>query len=245
MPGCIERGEGNTMSVPRDVSASAQSITFPFGTQAREAYLARPAGDGPFPGIVVIHEIDGLNDHIRDVAARFARQGYVALAVDLLAGRNRAACMARFIGQLVSRSPNNSSVSELKAALTHLAAQPGVDPSRLGAVGFCMGGSFAVLWACTDNRLKAIAPFYAQNPRPLEAARRMCPVVGSYPEKDFTARLGRTLDAALVRYAIPHDIKIYPGARHSFFNDQGKRHDPAASADAWARVTAFFAARLY
>jgi carboxymethylenebutenolidase len=232
------------MSVPRDVSASAQSITFPFGAQARAAYLARPQGDGPFPSIVVIHEIDGLNDHIRDVAARFARQGYVALAVDLLAGRNRAVCMARFIGQLVSRAPNNSSVSELKAALTYLAAQPGVDAARLGAVGFCMGGSFAVLWACTDDRLKAIAPFYAQNPRPLEAARRMCPVVGSYPENDFTARSGRALDAALTRYDIPHDIKIYPGARHSFFNDQGKHYDPAASSEAWARITAFFAARL-
>ncbi len=232
------------MTMPDAVHASTHSITFPFGARTREAYLARPEGDGPFPGIVVIHEIDGLNDHIRDVAARFARQGYVALAVDLLAGRNRTVCMARFIGQLVSRSPNNSSVSELKAALTHLAAQPGVDAARLGAVGFCMGGSFAVLWACTDDRLKAIAPFYAQNPRPLEAARRMCPVVGSYPEADFTARFGRALDATLTRYAIPHDIKVYPGAKHSFFNDQGKSYDPAASTDAWARVTAFFAAHL-
>ena len=232
------------MSTSSESHISAQSIAFPFGAQSRDAYLARPEGDRPFPGIIIIHEINGLTDHIRDVAARFARQGYVALAVDLLAGRNRTVCMARFIGQLVSRSPNNSSVSELKAALTHLAAQPGVDAARLGAVGFCMGGSFAVLWACTDDRLKAIAPFYAQNPRPLEAVRRMCPVVGSYPGADFTARSGRRLDASLTRYDIPHDIKIYPGAKHSFFNDQGKSYDAAASADAWTRITAFFAERL-
>jgi carboxymethylenebutenolidase len=232
------------MTSSGEAAISAQSISFSYGAQSREAYLARPEGDGPFAGIIMIHEIYGLNDNIRDVAARFARQGYVALAVDLLGGRNRAVCMARFIGQLVTRSPNNSSVSELKAALTYLAAQPGVDPARLGAVGFCMGGSFAVLWACTDDRLKAIAPFYAQNPRPLEAARRMCPVVGSYPEADYTAKSGRALDAALTRYSIPHDIKIYSGAKHSFFNDQGKSYDPAASADAWARVTAFFSERL-
>ncbi len=232
------------MSTPSEATISTQSITFPFGTRASAAYLARPASKGPFPAVVVIHEIYGLNDNIRDVANRFAALGYVALAVDLFSGRNRQLCMARLIGQLVTRSPQNSSVSELKAALSYLAAQPGVDPARLGAVGFCMGGSFAVLWACTDDRLKAVAPFYAQNPRPLEAARRMCPVVGSYPESDFTAKSGRTLDAALTQYNIPHDIKIYPGAKHSFFNDQGKAYDPAASADAWVRLTSFFADRL-
>jgi carboxymethylenebutenolidase len=233
------------MSTQNDATTiSTQPTTFPFGKRASEAYLARPAGDGPFPGLVVIHEIFGLNDNIRDIAARLAREGYVALAVDLFSGRNRQLCMARLLGQLISRSPQNASVSELKAALTYLAAQPGVDAARLGAVGFCMGGSFAVLWACTDDRLKAIAPFYAQNPRPLEAARRMCPVVGSYPESDFTAKSGRALDEALTNFDIPHDIKIYPGAKHSFFNDQGKAYEPAASADAWARLTAFFAARL-
>ncbi len=232
------------MSTPNAATISAETVTFPFGSRASKAFLARPASDGPLPAVVVIHEIYGLNDNIRAIATRFAREGYVALAVDLFSGRNRQLCMARFMGQLVSRSPQNSSVSELKAALTYLAAQPGVDPARLGAVGFCMGGSFAVLWACTDERLKAIAPFYAQNPRPLEAARRMCPVVGSYPESDFTAKSGRTLDQALTRYDVPHDIKIYPGAKHSFFNDQGKAYNPAASADAWARLTTFFAERL-
>jgi carboxymethylenebutenolidase len=232
------------MSAANGIVISTQPVAFPFGRHTRAAFLAHPEGDGPFPGLVIIHELYGLNDNIRDVACRFAREGYAALAVDLVADRNRAICMARFLGQLVARSPQNSSVSELKAALSHLAAQPGVDPARLGAVGFCMGGSFAVLWACTDDRLKAIAPFYAQNPRPLEAVKRSCPVVGSYPENDFTAKLGRTLDAALTKFDIPHDIKVYPGAKHSFFNDQGKSHDPAASADAWARVIAFFAVRL-
>jgi carboxymethylenebutenolidase len=114
-----------------------------------------------------------------------------------------------------------------------------------GAIGFCLGGSFAIAWACTDQRLKVIAPFYGNNPRPLEAVQRLCPVVGSYPESDFTTAAGRRLDAALDTYQIPHDIKIYPGAQHSFFNaHNAARHDPAASADAWQRTLAFFKTHL-
>ena len=80
----------------------------------------------------------------------------------------------------------------------------------------------------------------AENPRPLEAVKRLCPVVGSYPGKDFTASHGQKLDIELDRYNIPHDIKIYPGAKHSFFNDKGKSYDEQAAKDSWERVMAFF-----
>jgi len=104
-----------------------------------------------------------------------------------------------------------------------------------------MGGSFAIAWACTDDRLKAIAPYYAGNPRPLEAVARLCPVVGSYPDKDFTTKQGQKLDVELERYHVPHDIKIYPGAKHSFFNDTLKdNYNEAAAKDSWERVLAFF-----
>jgi carboxymethylenebutenolidase len=220
--------------------AQAQTISFPSGNRQIEGYLTRPDGEGPFPGIVIIHEIYGLNDNIRDIARRFANEGYVALAVDLFAGRNRTICMFRFMGQMLLKSLDNGSLNDLKGALTYLSTQPGADKDRLGAIGFCMGGGFAIAWACTDDRLKAIAPFYGANPRPLSAVARMCPVVGSYPGKDFTTPQGQKLDIALDQYNIPHDIKIYPNAQHSFFNDQGSRHDPAASKDSWQRVMTFF-----
>ncbi len=219
----------------------AQMTSFQSGNHQLEGYLARPEGDEPFPGVVVIHEAYGLNENMKDIARRFADQGYAALAVDLFAGRNRAICMVRFMGGWLFNSLNNSAIHDLKAALTFLSAQPGVDDARLGAVGYCMGGGFVICWACTDNRLKAIAPYYGTNPRPLEAVARLCPVVGSYPGNDLTASSGRRLDVELDRYNVPHNIKIYPGAKHSFFNDTLKgNYNEAAARDSWERVMTFF-----
>ena len=203
-------------------------------------YLVTPDGPGPHPGVVVIHEAYGLNENIKDITQRFAREGYVALAVDLFTDRNRAVCMARYMAGMLVGSVNRYGINDLKTALTYLATNHDVDAKRMGAIGFCMGGSFAIAWACTDSRLKAIAPFYAVNPRPLELVSRLCPVVGSYPEKDFTARAGRNLDQALVKHNIAHDIKIYPGAKHSFFNTESKAYEKAAAEDSWARVMKFF-----
>jgi carboxymethylenebutenolidase len=218
----------------------AQSVSYQSGTRQLDGYLAHPEGDGPFPAVVVIHEAYGLNENIKDIARRFAGEGYAALGVDLFAGRNRAICMFRFMGGLLFNSLDNGSIHDLKASLTFLAGQPGVDASRIGAVGYCMGGSFAIAWACTDDRLKAIAPYYAMNPRPLEAVARLCPVVGSYPDKDFTTSNAQKLDVELDRYNIPHDIKIYPGSKHSFFNDKGRSYNEKAAQDSWERVLRFF-----
>ena len=207
-------------------------------------YLALPDAAGPHPAVVVIHEAFGLNDNIKQISNRFADAGYAALAVDLFTDRNRAICMARYMAGMLMGSVNRYGIDDLKSALTFLAKLPEVDVQRMGAIGFCMGGGFAIAWACTDSRLKAIAPFYAANPRPLEVVKRLCPVVGSYPEKDFTARAGRSLDQALTRHKIVHDIKIYPNAQHSFFNDAGRASNPEAADDAWRRVLGFFGEQL-
>lgn len=226
------------------MAQALQNVTFPSGNVQLAGVLARPDGDGPFPGVVVIHEAFGLNDNIRDIARRFADTGYAALAVDLFAGRNRVICMFRFLGQLQTRPLNNSSIDNLKASLSYLAEQPEVDSTRLGAIGFCMGGSFATAWACSDNRLKVVAPFYGISPKPIDAVARACPVVGSYPTNDFTTPHARKLNDALERYNIPHDIKIYSGTRHSFFNDQGRTYNAEAAQDSWQRVLAFFSEHM-
>jgi carboxymethylenebutenolidase len=204
------------------------------------SFLALPDGAGPHPGVIVIHELFGLNENMRDICSRFAEQGYAALAVDLFAGRNRAVCMARMFSGWLLGDLNYFGVPALKVALDQLTQLPEVDSDRIGAIGFCMGGTYAITWACTDNRLTAIAPFYGSAPRRKEALRRLCPVVGSWPEKDYTSAAAPTLETELTAAGIPHDLKIYPGAGHSFFNDRGANYHPAAAADAWQRVLAFF-----
>lgn len=208
--------------------------------QNLSAYFAYPQAEGKIPGVVIIHEAFGLNDNIKNITRRFAEAGYAALAVDLFAGRNQMICMFRFFGGMFLNSLNHEGIHSLKAALNWLEVQPQIDSGKLGAVGFCMGGGFAIAWASTDPRLNVIAPFYGFNPRPLAALERSCPIVGSYPENDITKGAGEKLDQELSKHNIPHDIKIYPGAKHSFFNDQGGNHDPAASQDAWERTLKFF-----
>jgi carboxymethylenebutenolidase len=215
------------------------------------AYLALPDGEGPFPGIVVIHEIFGLNDNIREITHRFAREGYTALAVDLFSTGNRVVCMLRIFHGMLVRPLNNGIVAELQAALNFLKGWPQVDPGRVGVIGFCMGGSYALQLASvadplpgSGQALRAASVFYGMNPRPLEAVSRACPIVGSYPEIDFTANAARQLEPPLEKPTIPPDIKIYPEARHSFFNEAGPAYRPEAAVDAWRRTMTFFDAHL-
>ena len=209
-----------------------------------QAYFARPSSASPTPGIVVIHEIFGLNQNIRDIAERFAAAGYAALAVDLFSTANRVACMARIFHGMLIRPLTNGVVGDLRATLGYLARLPDVDAGRLGVIGFCLGGSYALQLACVADSLRAASVFYGQNPRPLESLARACPVVGSYPERDFTVAAARQLEPILEQHHIAHDIKIYPGARHSFFNDTGSAYQPAAAEDAWRRTLAFFSTHL-
>jgi carboxymethylenebutenolidase len=208
------------------------------------SYLALPDGAEPHPGVVVIHEASGLNDNIRDICRRFAGQGYAAQAVDLFAGRNRAICMARMFVGGIAGNLDHYGVPSLKAALGHLADRTEVDANRIGAIGFCLGGSVVLTWACTDNRLKAIAPYYGAAPKPREAIRRLCPVVGSWPGKDFTTKAASILETELTAAGVPHDLKVYPGAKHAFFNDLWRTYHPAAAADSWQRVLDFFAEHI-
>jgi carboxymethylenebutenolidase len=205
-----------------------------------DSYLALPDGAGPHPGVVVIHEASGLNENIRGICRRFAEQGYAALGVDLFGGRNRVMCMARmFIGGMAGNL-DYFGVPALRAALGRLADHPEVDAGRIGAIGFCLGGSIALTWACTENRLKAIAPYYGVAPKPRDAIRRLCPVVGSWPDRDFTTKAAAILETELTAAGIPHDLKVYPGAKHAFFNDTLSNYHAGAAADSWQRVLAFF-----
>jgi len=214
------------------------------GKGVMESFLVKPEGEGPFPGVVVIHEIFGLNDNIRGIASRFAEEGYAALAVDLFSNRSRALCMVQLIQGMLFRPLNNSMLSDLQYAFAFLQKQPGLDANRIGVVGFCMGGGYALQLAVTTQGMKVASVFYGAAPKPLEAFARSCPIVGSYPEKDFTVQGARQLDAVLEEHNIPHDIKFYENTQHSFFNQQRTPFEAEAAQDAWQRMLSFFQEHL-
>jgi carboxymethylenebutenolidase len=225
--------QSSTVSVPR---ANGKGVM--------DSFFVKPDGPGPFPGLVVIHEAFGLNDNIRGIASRFAEQGYAALAVDLFSNRNRVLCMLQLMHGMMFRPLNNSAVADLKSTITFLQGRPGVDPQRIGAVGFCMGGGYALQLAVTEKGMKAASAFYGAVPRPLEAFAQSCPVIGSYPGKDFTVKGARELDAVLEKNNVPHDIKFYENTQHSFFNRQRTPFEVEASKDAWQRMLSFFSEHL-
>jgi len=209
-----------------------------------KSFFAKPEGTGPFPGVIVIHEIFGLNDNIREIAGQFAEKGYAALSVDLFSNRNRMVCIMQIMHGILLRPLNNSVLADLKSSIAFLQKQSNVDANRIGTVGFCMGGSYALQLAITDNGLKAASVFYGANPKPLEALAEACPIVGSYPDKDFTTKAARELEANLTQYNVPHDIKIYDDTKHSFYSQQRTAFEVNASKDAWQRMLSFFEKHL-
>jgi carboxymethylenebutenolidase len=221
--------ESSVVPVPR---ADAKGVM--------DAFFAKPEGLGPFPGVIVIHEIFGLNDNIRQICREFAQQGYAALAVDLFSNRNRAICMTQIFYGIMFRPLNNSTLADLNSTFDFLKQTQGVNAERIGAVGFCMGGSYALQMAVTAQGMKAASVFYGANPKPLDVVAQACPIMGSYPDKDFTTRAAHELESKLVNYNVPHDIKIYDKTQHSFYSQQRTPFEVEASKDAWQRILKFF-----
>ncbi len=221
--------KSETVSIPQPEHAA----------RTLNGYLVKPARV-PAPAVLILHEAFGLNDNMRDIANRFANAGYVALAADLFSDGNKMLCMVRAFYGLLVTPLTNGTARKVRAAFDFLRAVEGVDARRVGAIGFCMGGSYALQLACLDGTVRAISIVSAQNPRPLDAVKRACPIVGSYADPDFVTASGKKLDMVLDEYNIPHDIKIYAGAKHSMFNDGSAAYDANIANDAWQRTLHFF-----
>ncbi|MCW2622167.1 MAG: carboxymethylenebutenolidase, partial [Frankiales bacterium] len=185
------------------------------GTQLR-AHLATPAlGEGPWPGVVVIHEAFGLTDDIRVSTDRFGDAGYVAVAPDLFSHGGAIRCLKSTFAALVSGS--GRAVDDIEATRAWTARRADCT-GKVGVIGFCMGGGFALVVA--NKGFDASAPAYGQLPKDLDAALAgACPVVASYGGKDRGLKgAAGTLERHLTAAGVPHDVKEYAAAGHSFMN---------------------------
>jgi len=217
-------------------------------------YLAKPIRLGPHPGVVVIQDLLGLSDDIREQADRLAAAGYLAFAPDLYSGRGVRCVVATL---RASRSGSGPAYEEIAAARRLLEAREDCT-GRIGIIGFCMGGGFALLCA-PHGGFAASSVNYGEVPH--DAAERLagaCPVVASYGAQDRGLR-GRAarLEQALKTAGVTHDVKEYPQAGHSFLNRfntgplltpllhvAGVGYDHRAAEDAWRRILEFFAEHL-
>jgi carboxymethylenebutenolidase len=213
------------------------------GDQVR-GYLATPVGRGP--GLIVIQEWWGLVDHIRDVCDRLAREGFVALAPDLY--RGEATSDPDEAGRLMMGLEISRAARDLDGAVEALRRQDAVDGSRVGAVGFCMGGQLALYAATRNPRVGAVVDFYGIHPQvTLDLSGLEAPVLGIFAERDgfVSPDAARKLEAELRAAGKRASFQIYEGVDHAFFNDtRPDVYDADAAARAWADTIAFFRAEL-
>jgi carboxymethylenebutenolidase len=219
-------------------------------------HLATPVTAGPWPGVVVIMDAVGLSADIRSQADRLADAGYLALAPDLFARGGRRKCVAAAIR--ASRSGSGPAYADIEGARRFLLDQDGCT-GRVGIIGFCMGGAFALMCALTGD-YNASSVNYGFVPEDIDHRLdqgESCPIVGSFGKRDFILRgHPARLETALTAAGVPHDIKTYDGVGHSFMNKLAPRplnpllrvtgfgYSEDATNDAYRRIHAFFEEHL-
>ncbi len=229
-----------------DVDSS--TVDYMNGDVKLSGYLSKPKKKGKYPAILVIHENRGLNDHTRDVARRFAAEGFVALAVDALSRKGGTASMEtpEKIREAFAAIPANDVSADLNAGLAFLNSHKNVKKNKLASIGFCWGGARSFLLSTSENKLRAAVVFYGTAPTEAELAKVKCPVFGLYGETDerITSKVPE-VEAAMKKLKKTYEFKIYKAAQHAFFNDTNQqRYNAEAAKDAWVQTLAFLRKNL-
>jgi carboxymethylenebutenolidase len=228
------------------VAADSKSVSYKSGDETVQGVLYTPAGKGPFPALVVIHEWWGLNDWVKDQASKLGDQGYVTLAVDLY--RGKVAKTPDEAHEIMRGVPEDRAKRDLHAAVEFLKSQPSVKKDRIGSIGWCMGGGYSLQTALEVPDLAATVINYGHLVTEPESLNKIhAPILGLFGGKDqgITPEDVAKFEAALKKLGKKIDVKIYPDAGHAFENPNNKtgyRADDAA--DAWKLTVGFLEANL-
>jgi carboxymethylenebutenolidase len=233
-------------STPALVAATSREVSYKSGDQTVQAVLYTPAGKGPFPGIVVIHEWWGLNDWVKEQAGKISDLGYVTLAIDLY--RGKVATTPEEAHEIMRGVPEDRAKRDLHAAIEFLSSQPDVSKDRMGAIGWCMGGGYALDVALQEPTLNADVINYGHLATdPQSIAKINASVLGIFGAQDHGISVDdvKKFEQMLKQQGKKAEIVIYPDAGHGFENPNNKDGYRAADAsDAWQHTVKFFAATL-
>jgi carboxymethylenebutenolidase len=234
-----------------------QTIYLDRGGREIPIYIARPEKQARRPGVIIVHEIFGLNEHIKDVARRFALKGMVAFAPDLFEGspglpedRNNLDAM-RAVWQNI---PDSQLIDDLQAVYRQAAQHPDVMADKVGTIGFCMGGAIALMFACSSHRISWVADYYGRILYPQLTEKKpkhpidymdglRCPAIfvfGGQDELILPDHIEQ-LKQRMAKKGQKFEVKVYPEAKHAFFNDQRELYNEAAAKDAWQTTLDFVA----
>jgi carboxymethylenebutenolidase len=206
-------------------------------------FMAMPSDKGPSPGVLVLQEWWGMNDHIKDITRRLANEGFAALAVDMYDGKTTK--NAEEAKGLMMAMDKAAALEKLYGAVRFLRNDPHV--SNVGVIGFCMGGFWSLSLACSNRDVKAAVPFYGSIPPDALLGQLRSPILYFYGEKDehIAASEIDRLENFMKNAGKRAEVVRYPDADHAFFNDTRKEvYNPKDAKDAWTRALAFLKKNL-
>jgi carboxymethylenebutenolidase len=234
---------------------SAADGTVSSGGFAVPIYAVRPAAPGKYPAVLVIPEVFGMHEHIKDVTRRFAREGFLAVTFEPYAREGGVQHLPDLdaVRKVVDPVPDARVMADLDAIVAWAKKHPSAMADRVGMTGFCRGGMYTLLYAARSSELKAAVPWYGQlrpaltpgvrTAGPLDVAARInAPVLGLYGAEDLGIPVAdvKTLEAAMKAAGRTAEFVIYPGAPHAFFADYRPSYRAEAAKDAWGRCIAWF-----
>lgn len=218
-------------------------------------YEARPAGAGKYPVVLVLPEIFGMHEHIKDVTRRFAKEGFLAVTFEPYAREGGVLHLPDIpaVRKVVDPVPDARVMGDLDALAAYAKKHPAAQADRIGVTGFCRGGMYTLLYAAHNPELKAAVPWYGQlrpekkpgvrTAGPLDIAARInAPVLGLYGGADMGIPVAdvKEMEAALKAAGKTVEFVLYPGAPHAFYADYRPSYRPEAARDAWGRCVAWF-----